>query len=221
MSSLVYLSFAILVIKINFYLKVIHSSNLDATTKTYLQGLDRTALISVCLCNCQNTLICTVDANCGRGRALTIALPHGEVHTPVYMPVGTKAAMKGITQLQMENLAAKYSSQTLTISLLLQELITSIRWAASTVLQDGKGTSSLIREGIKWSPFGELSRVDEKGVHFSSPYGGETIFLRPEDSISCRIVSELTLSWPWTMSSRPHNLTTLGWLRHPNGLRGG
>lgn len=30
-------------------------------------------------------------------RASVLTLPHGEVETPVYMPVGTKGAMKGIT----------------------------------------------------------------------------------------------------------------------------
>lgn len=33
-----------------------------------------------------------------------MTLPHGEVLTPVYMPVGTKGAMKGITCKQMEEL---------------------------------------------------------------------------------------------------------------------
>jgi tRNA-guanine family transglycosylase len=31
-------------------------------------------------------------------------LPHGEVFTPVFMPVGTKGTMKGITAKQMEEL---------------------------------------------------------------------------------------------------------------------
>jgi queuine tRNA-ribosyltransferase len=32
-----------------------------------------------------------------RCRAAVLTLPHGEVRTPVYMPVGTKGAMKGLT----------------------------------------------------------------------------------------------------------------------------
>jgi len=39
---------------------------------------------------------------CGFARTLSVNLPHGEVLTPVYMPVGTKGAMKGITCRQME-----------------------------------------------------------------------------------------------------------------------
>lgn len=128
-------------------------------------------------------LLCTVDANSGRGRALTIALPHGQVHTPVYMPVGTKAAMKGITQLQMENLGCKIllaNTYHLTASPgadYIDQVGGIHRFAGwkSNILTDSGGYQMV--------SFGELSRVDEKGVHFSSPYGGETIFLRPEDSI--------------------------------------
>jgi len=34
-------------------------------------------------------------------------LPHGLVKTPVYMPVGTKGAMKGILYEEMDNLKCK------------------------------------------------------------------------------------------------------------------
>lgn len=34
-------------------------------------------------------------------RASVLTLPHGEVRTPVYMPVGTKGAMKGLLPKNM------------------------------------------------------------------------------------------------------------------------
>jgi len=49
-------------------------------------------------------LKCRVENRCGFARTLTVTLPHGDVLTPVYMPVGTKGAMKGITCQQMEDL---------------------------------------------------------------------------------------------------------------------
>lgn len=49
-------------------------------------------------------LTCLVENRCGFARTLSLTLPHGEVLTPVYMPVGTKGAMKGITCRQMEQL---------------------------------------------------------------------------------------------------------------------
>ena len=39
-----------------------------------------------------------------RCRASVLTLPHGEVRTPVYMPVGTKGAMKGLTSETMDEL---------------------------------------------------------------------------------------------------------------------
>ena len=40
-------------------------------------------------------------------RASIMTLPHGDVHTPVYMPVGTKGTIKGLTSEQMDNLGCK------------------------------------------------------------------------------------------------------------------
>jgi queuine tRNA-ribosyltransferase len=49
----------------------------------------------------EKTFIAHLDGKCGYARALTFSLPHGSVTTPVYMPVGTKGAIKGITNLQL------------------------------------------------------------------------------------------------------------------------
>lgn len=38
----------------------------------------------------------TLDGEDGRARATTLKLPHGPVHTPVFMPVGTKGAVRVI-----------------------------------------------------------------------------------------------------------------------------
>jgi tRNA-guanine family transglycosylase len=39
-----------------------------------------------------------------RCRAALMTLPHGDVRTPVYMPVGTKGGMKGLTSANMSEL---------------------------------------------------------------------------------------------------------------------
>ena len=39
-----------------------------------------------------------------RCRAATMTLPHGPVRTPVFMPVGTKGAMKGLLSDSMSSL---------------------------------------------------------------------------------------------------------------------
>ena len=37
-----------------------------------------------------------------KARASILTLPHGDVLTPVYMPVGTKGVIKGLTSREME-----------------------------------------------------------------------------------------------------------------------
>ena len=43
----------------------------------------------------------------GKARASVMGLPHGDVFTPVYMPVGTKGTIKGLTSYEMEKLNCK------------------------------------------------------------------------------------------------------------------
>ena len=43
----------------------------------------------------------------GRARAGVLSLPHGDVQTPVFMPVGTQATVKGLTPVEVEALGAQ------------------------------------------------------------------------------------------------------------------
>jgi queuine tRNA-ribosyltransferase len=42
-----------------------------------------------------------VHARTLRARACTLHLPHGVVRTPVFMPVGTKGTIKGMSSMQL------------------------------------------------------------------------------------------------------------------------
>ena len=41
------------------------------------------------------------------GRAGVITTPHGEIHTPAFVPVGTKASVKALTPEQVQDLGAE------------------------------------------------------------------------------------------------------------------
>src|SRR5215216_4313047 len=43
----------------------------------------------------------------GRARRGTLRTPHGLIETPVFMPVGTQAAVKGLTHAQLEDAGAQ------------------------------------------------------------------------------------------------------------------
>ena len=45
-----------------------------------------------------------IDATCGNARALTFETAHGTVRTPMFMPVGTHATVKGVTTPQLREL---------------------------------------------------------------------------------------------------------------------
>ena len=48
-----------------------------------------------------------VEGTEGAARAGTLALPHGQVRTPVFMPVGTQATVKTLTPEEVEGLGAQ------------------------------------------------------------------------------------------------------------------
>src|SRR5437764_7384699 len=48
-----------------------------------------------------------IDARRGSARAGKITTPHGEIETPVFMPVGTVASVKGISQDLLEDLGVQ------------------------------------------------------------------------------------------------------------------
>ena len=50
---------------------------------------------------------CTIEATCGHARALSYETAHGTFHTPMFMPVGTSATVKGITVDQLHQLKAR------------------------------------------------------------------------------------------------------------------
>lgn len=54
----------------------------------------------------QPPLVFKVTAECKttKARVGVLTLPHAEVDTPVFMPVGTKGTVKGLLPQQLENL---------------------------------------------------------------------------------------------------------------------
>jgi queuine tRNA-ribosyltransferase len=107
----------------------------------------------------------------------------GKIQTPAFMPVGTNGTVKGLTN---EDLLETGSEIILgnTFHLMLRPGDKSIKdlgglhkfinWK-KPILTDSGGFQV-------WS-LGELSKITEEGVKFSSPYDGKKIFMTPEESI--------------------------------------
>ena len=114
-------------------------------------------------------------ARCGR-----LTAPHGSVDTPVFMPVGTRAAVKGLTPRQI--------TETGTEILLGNTYHLQLRPGADLIERMGglhrfMGWSGPILTdsgGYQVFSLAVLSRLDDDGVTFRSPVDGETLRLGPE-----------------------------------------
>ena len=116
-------------------------------------------------------------------RASEIQLSRGKINTPAFMPVGTNGTVKGLTVEDLDETGSEIILGN-TFHLMLRpgdELIKNIgglhkfiNWD-KPILTDSGGFQV-------WS-LGDLAKISEDGVKFSSPYDGKKIFMRPEDSI--------------------------------------
>ena len=117
-------------------------------------------------------LIFTILAKDKFARASTMELPHGIVNTPVFMPVGTKGSIKGLTSEQMDSLQCKLLLAN-TYHIAYQpgiELLKKVgglhkymNWKNNMLTDSG---------GFQMVSLSKLSEVDENGVKFLSPVDG-------------------------------------------------
>src|SRR5688572_8208861 len=124
-----------------------------------------------------------VEAKSGRARAGRLQTPHGEIETPVFMPVGTAGAVKAVTRRDLEELGAQVLLAN-TYHLMLrpgEETVAELGglhgftgWPR-VFLTDSGGYQVFSLEGLR-----ELS---EDGVVFQSHLDGSRHRLTPERSI--------------------------------------
>jgi len=116
-------------------------------------------------------------------RTAVLTLPHGEVKTPVFMPVGTRAAVKTMISQDLLELDAQIILAN-SYHLFLQPGLEVIELAGGIhkfmnwnrpVLTDSGGFQIFSLKG--------LTRVNDDGVRFSSHIDGRKFFLTPEDVI--------------------------------------
>jgi queuine tRNA-ribosyltransferase len=122
--------------------------------------------------------------SCRRGTLLT---PHGPVETPVFMPVGTQATVKGIPQDILEELGVQILLGN-TYHLYLRPGIDQVRnlgglhrfmsWPRAILTDSG---------GFQVFSLSELRKVTEEGVTFRSHLDGSSHFLGPETATAAQI----------------------------------
>ena len=128
-----------------------------------------------------------IEATRGAARTGKLITPHGEVETPVFMPVGTLASVKGVSQDVLEELGVEILLAN-TYHLFLRPGVETVRrmgglhrfmsWDRAILTDSG---------GFQVFSLNDLRKVSEEGVAFRSHLDGSPHFLSPEKAIEAQI----------------------------------
>jgi queuine tRNA-ribosyltransferase len=124
-----------------------------------------------------------VHATDGAARAGLLSLAHGNVETPVFMPVGTYGAVKSVspaellengTRMLLGNTFHLWLRPGLEVIAAHGGLHRFIGWSGPLLTDSG---------GYQVFSLGELRKITEEGVRFASPVNGDRLLLTPEESM--------------------------------------
>jgi queuine tRNA-ribosyltransferase len=128
-----------------------------------------------------------IEATKGPARAGRLTTPHGVVDTPVFMPVGTVASVKGVSQDILEDLGVQILLGN-TYHLYLRPGVQQVRqlgglhrfmaWPRAILTDSG---------GFQVFSLNELRKVTEEGVTFRSHLDGSAHFFSPESAMEAQI----------------------------------
>ena len=128
-----------------------------------------------------------IEARDGAARAGRFFTPHGEVQTPVFMPVGTLATVKGVPQDTLEELGVQILLNN-TYHLYLRPGVETVRqlggvqkfmaWDRPILTDSG---------GFQVFSLSDLRKVTEDGVAFRSHLDGSSHFFSPESATAAQI----------------------------------
>lgn len=122
-------------------------------------------------------------ARTGQARAGLFQTPRGEVRTPCFMPVGTRATVKGILPDQLKAIGSQIIlANTFHLHLRPGEgLIESLGELHGFMRYDGPILTD--SGGFQVFSLSDLRVISEQGVAFRSPIDGAKCFIAPEDSL--------------------------------------
>jgi len=133
------------------------------------------------------SLLFHIEARAGAARAGKLVTPHGAVETPVFMPVGTLASVKGTSNETLEQLDAQIILAN-TYHLYLRPGTEQVRklgglhrfmsWERALLTDSG---------GFQVFSLNDLRKVSEEGVSFRSHLDGTSLFLSPESATEAQI----------------------------------
>jgi len=128
-----------------------------------------------------------IEKTNGQARTGRLVTPHAEIETPVFMPVGTVASVKAVSQETLEELGAQIILGN-TYHLYLRPGVEIVRrmgglhgfmsWRRAILTDSG---------GFQVFSLSELRKVTDEGVTFRSHLDGSSHFFSPESAMEAQI----------------------------------
>jgi queuine tRNA-ribosyltransferase len=128
-----------------------------------------------------------INSRIGKARGGRLITPHAAIETPVFMPVGTVASVKGVPQDTLEEVGAQIILGN-TYHLYLRPGVNTVRklgglhgfmsWRRAILTDSG---------GFQVFSLNELRKVSEEGVTFRSHLDGSSHFFSPESAMEAQI----------------------------------
>jgi len=125
----------------------------------------------------------SLDASDGLARAGTLRTAHGDVPTPAFMPVGTQAAVKGLSPDDLRRCGA---------SMILANAYQCYLRPGAGIIERAGGLHGFMSwpgpiltdsGGFQIFSLAKLSRVDDEGYHFASHLDGSRHTFTPESVV--------------------------------------
>ncbi|MCI8341320.1 MAG: tRNA guanosine(34) transglycosylase Tgt [Eggerthellaceae bacterium] len=126
---------------------------------------------------------CTCEARSGHARALSYETAHGTFRTPMFMPVGTSATVKGVLPAQLHELGTQV--------VLANTYHLAMRPGADVVAEAGgvhafsgyDGPMLTDSGGFQVFSLADTVKLDDDGVTFQSIYDGSKVRWTPEENM--------------------------------------
>jgi queuine tRNA-ribosyltransferase len=148
----------------------------------------------------------SLDAIDGLARAGTIETPHGTIHTPIFMPVGTRSAVKWATIDQIREIGSEIMLVNNYHSYLRPgcDVVETLGWLHTfmdvnlPILTDSGGFQVFsLGLGMQNEGWEKLAKVTEEWVNFRSYLDGSAHFFNPENvmDMQCALGADIIMAF--------------------------